>query len=323
MRWYRLRSAHMLTWGRLRFPAEYRYILPSGILTAIVIPTTTLMYSLPISVMVAMVIMRGAIIVVSRGVDAIQIRQGLLRKRVVAAENWAVLFALLAVGTSVFWSPEVSERVRGWFGAASPEAAPRAAGAFQFLHSRAALIILCTYIVAYALRIYIMNYYKNTRPQNAPQDNKGFFAIEQMAAFTTLVVATLVLLAVPAHGDGPLAQFQAAFTAPHPAWGWAAVAGSTFGITAIFSVFLFMFQGRTATFAGLVNRLTSLVAGTTSTLAFHRFYGGKPPASEDWLSLVFILIAVGFLSLAERQRGQMAAPPRAAVAAQRSGTSPA
>jgi hypothetical protein len=71
---------------------------------------------------------------------------------------------------------------------------------------------------------------------------------------------------------------------------------------AFFSVFIFMFKGRTATFAGLVNRLTSLVAGTAATLIFHYGFGGKFPSAEDWLSLVFILIAVGFLTVAERKR---------------------
>jgi hypothetical protein len=63
-----------------------------------------------------------------------------------------------------------------------------------------------------------------------------------------------------------------------------------------------MFKGRTATFDGLVNRLTSLVAGTAATLIFHWVWRGPFPRSEDWVSLVFILIAVGFLAVAERKR---------------------
>jgi len=261
------------------------------------------MYSLPISVMVAMVIMRGSIIVVSRLVDTVQIRQGLLRKRVYREEDWAIVFALLAVATTIFLAPL------------------RQAGGgkhFEFLHSKAAMGILGIYIVAYTLRIYIMNYYKNTRGKGVPYNNKGFFAVEQMSAFGTLVVVTLVLLALhitpalPAGVGGvatqqaaspsPLELFQRAFHAPHSAWGWAAFAGSSFGIVAFYSVFIFMFQGRTATFAGLVNRLTSLVAGTTSTLVFHFVHRGPFPSLEDWLSLVFILIAVWFLSVAERKR---------------------
>ena len=68
-----------MQWGKLEFPSELLYIVPSGICTAVVIPTTTLMYMLPISVMVAMVIMRASVIIISRVVDAIQIHQNILR----------------------------------------------------------------------------------------------------------------------------------------------------------------------------------------------------------------------------------------------------
>ena len=63
-------------------PVEIPYIIASGVCTAVVVPTTTLMYSFKnISVMVAMVVMRGAVIVIGRVVDEIQIRQGILKKR--------------------------------------------------------------------------------------------------------------------------------------------------------------------------------------------------------------------------------------------------
>jgi hypothetical protein len=62
LRWpERLGSNRYVQWGSLKFPSELYYILPSGICTAIIIPTTTLMYTLPISVMVAMVIMRASV----------------------------------------------------------------------------------------------------------------------------------------------------------------------------------------------------------------------------------------------------------------------
>ena len=103
-----LTSNRIVSWGGLRVPEEVAYIIPSGVCTAIVIPTTTLMYSLPISVMVAMVIMRGAVIVISRVVDEVQIRQGILHKRVYHEENVAVVFALLAVATNILLLPFVA-----------------------------------------------------------------------------------------------------------------------------------------------------------------------------------------------------------------------
>jgi hypothetical protein len=304
-RWYRLESNRLVQFGPFTIPSEYRYIVPSGIMTAVIIPATTLLYSLPISVMVAMVIMRGAVIIVSRIVDAVQIRQGLLRKRVHPFENAAVVFALLAVATTLFFASSSD-------------------GAFDFARSPAAIGILGSYIVAYGLRIYIMNYYKNTRTAGVRMNDKAFFSIEQMSAFTTLVVVGLLLLSLPIAPEagglaGQAAQFQRALREPNPRWAQAALGGMPFGIVAFFSVFLFMFKGRTATFAGLVNRLTSLVAGTAATIAFWLGFGGKAPSREDWLSLLFILVAVGFLGAAERRRAAAETGGAAGAAAGASG----
>src|SRR5690349_24651152 len=148
MRWFRLHSNKLVPFGPWKVPSELAYILPSGICTAVVIPTTTLMYTLPISVLVAMVIMRGSIIVIGRAVDAVQIRQGILKKRVYGEEDLAVLFALAAVGVDIVGAQ---------------------GGGFDF----AAVAVLASYIVSYAIRIYIMNYYKNTRARGVQLHNEG------------------------------------------------------------------------------------------------------------------------------------------------------
>jgi hypothetical protein len=292
LRWYRLKSARYINAGPFRFPQEILYIIPSGICTAVVIPTTTLMYMLPISVMVAMVIMRASVIIIGRAVDALQIKQGILDKRVYAEENYAVIFALLAAAVNILW--------------VGP-------GDFDFVHSSVAVAILTSYIIAYAIRIYIMNYYKNTRPKGMKLDNNGFFAIEQIAATTTMVLVGYVLFKSTewfASVNPQIVLFHNSFAEPRPLWEWAMVAGFAYGLVAFFSVFIFMFKGRTATFAGLVNRLTSLVAGTTATLILYFAFQGKFPKEQDWLSLVFILVAVWFLSRAEKKRTQELAATR-------------
>ncbi|NLO91920.1 MAG: hypothetical protein GX410_08040 [Elusimicrobia bacterium] len=281
--WYRLKSYQSTRALGFTMPAELLYIIPSGICTAVVIPTTTMMYLLPISVMVAMTIMRSSIIIVSRIIDAIQIHQGILHKKVYKEENIGVVFALIAASTQLFWIKP---------------------GDFDFVHNPVAMTILASYIVAYATRIYIMNYYKNTRPKGMPQDNKGFFAVEQLASSGTMLAVGLVMFfaVVPSSDASPMAVYQRAFSQPHSLWFWGIVAGMPYGVGAFFSVFLFMFKGRTATFAGLVNRLTSLVAGTVATLLLYFCCGGKLPKTADWISLVFIFIAVHYLALAERKR---------------------
>lgn len=276
LRWYRY----------LGDKAALAYIVPSGVCTAVIIPTTTLMYTLPISVLVAMVIMRGSVIVISRVVDAIQIRQGILHKTVYFQENVAVAFALGAVAVHLVF-------------------AGKEKGSFDFVGNTAAMVILGSYVTAYAIRIYIMNYYKNTRPPAERGDNRGFFATEQIAASASLMLTALVVFNMPSWfgitGER-IELFRGAILDPRPVWDMAMLAGTAFGAASFFSVFIFMFKGRTATFAGLVNRLTSLIAGTTATLIFHYGFGGRFPKPQDWISLGFILVAVGFLTKAERRR---------------------
>lgn len=284
LRWYKLKSNKIIQWGKLRFPSEVLYIIPSGVCTAVIIPTTTMMYLLPISVMVAMVIMRASVIIISRVVDAVQIKQGILTKRVYWEENVAVVFALIAAAINIFWIGPND---------------------FDFAASTAAVAILASYIVAYSVRIYLMNYYKNTRAKGVKLDNNGFFAIEQIAASGTMLIAAYVLFKSPewfTDVSPALLTFRESIAAPHAQWGWAVVAGFSYGLVAFFSVFIFMFKGRTATFAGLVNRLTSLVAGTTATLVSYFLFSGRFPSTQDWLALVFILIAVAFLTRAEKKR---------------------
>ena len=126
-----------------------------------------------------------------------------------------------------------------------------------------------------------------------------------------MLIVTLALLFFAAgNPENPkdfIFNFQNAFRMPHEQWLKAAIAGIPYGIGAFFSVFLFMFKGRTATFAGLVNRLTSLIAGTLATLLVFFLMKQKPPKPEDWLALVIIFIALWFLGKSEKKRaGELA-----------------
>jgi hypothetical protein len=286
--WFRIRTNRPVKLAGREFPSELFYIIPSGICTAVIIPTTTLMYTLPISVMVAMVIMRASVIVIGRAVDGLQITQGILLKRVYWQENAAVAFAVLAACLELFGSHT---------------------GGFAFLHNRAAVVIFTSYIVSYAIRIYIMNYFKNTRPKGAPLDNTGYFGLEQIAASLTMVLMALVVFlgprAFPSWLEAPqVASFITSVRQPAPGWLWAALSGLAFGLVAFFSVFIFMFKGRTATFTGLLNRLTSLVAGTTATVLGHWLFQSRLPSLQNWISLGFVLVAVAFLTSAEQRRAR-------------------
>lgn len=391
--WYKFKSTNRVKVLGFNMPRELYYIIPSGICTAIVIPTTTLMYTLPISVMVAMIIMRASIIVISRGIDEAQIRQGILKKKVYWEENIAVVIALGAVALQLlnFKGAYAMVQATGNYLGFIPQLFVFDKASFDFLGNSAAMTILAAYLTAYTIRIYIMNYYKNTRPKGAIYDTNGFFAIEQLSSTATLlIVGTVFFMAVnkPAiepynPADLPAAvqvenpaperlaltatvakagamlgkdtskftgaqrdaaedalagaanllsyktvapealkaadealnkplgavkqtfafQFSDAARNPPAKWGRTIASGLPFGAAAFFSVFLFMFKGRTATFAGLVNRLTSLIAGTVATLlVFALIPNQKPPKLEDWFGLVLMFIAIYFIGKAEQKR---------------------
>lgn len=279
--------------GRVRWreiPRELAVIGVAGVCTAVIIPTTTLLFSLPFSIMVAMVIMRAGVLIVSRAVDQVLIWQGMLKKRVVWEENAAVALALAALA------------LKAGLSLASEDGAGRH---FEVLSSKDGLAILGSYLSAYFVRLYIMNYFKNAGGGAARVDNRAYFAAEQIAATATMAIAAaaLYLAAGPAEAAAAptafLEKFALAFGRPHTQWFQAVVGGLPFGMVAFFSVFIFMLRGHTATFAGLANRLTSLIAGTTATLVTWAVFGGELPGAEDWVSLLLIFGAVALLYRSE------------------------
>lgn len=285
-----------LGWWKFEWRArELLFLFLSGTCTAVVIPTTTLMYSLPISVMVAMVLMRGSIIVISRLVDTLLAWQGLSGKKVSWEENAAVLIALAGVGSHLIFARSAD---------------------FEFLHSPVALGILTAYIVAYAIRIYLMNYFKVTRGPGRSASNLNYFAVEQLSAsfwifgfLAALALAPGLFAGLPESSRGAAEYVYGTLRDPPSAWPWIALFSVPFGVSAFFSVFLFMFEGRTSTFAGLVNRLCSLLAGTASTLLFAIAFGGKWPSPIDWIAFTLILVAVTFLARAEMKHKQARLKP--------------
>ena len=138
--WFRLSSGQRISVLGMSVPAELAALGPSGLCAAVIIPATTLLYSLPISVMVAMVMMRGSIIIVSRAVDGVLILQGLRKTSVRLEENVAVVFALGALAVPLFESDALRlsgaavgirvlrQRVRGAFVSNEPLQADRSRG---------------------------------------------------------------------------------------------------------------------------------------------------------------------------------------------------
>lgn len=282
LRWTRVRSMGNVRLGPVSLQSEIPLVILGGITTAVIGVTTTLMYMLPTTIMVAMVVMRGGVIVIGRLVDVVQLRQGILQKKVFWEENVACLLGLLAIVLQI--RPEHGQ-----------------SGGLGALNLSGPMLVLAVYLGTYAIRIYLLNYYKHTRDRAGVLDQRGFFGMEQIFTVLTLLVGGVVIYYWS--DSSQAVALHAAVESPNRFWAWAIVAGLPFGLVGLYSFFLFTFRGRTATFASLVNRLTSLAAGTAATLVWQVGFGGPAPRSQDWQSLAAVVGAAIFLARAEQRHG--------------------
>lgn len=280
-RWHRhLESADPKgLWGIL--PIELAWIIPAGICTAFVIPTTTLMYSYGYSVMVAMVMMRSSLVIIGRIVDAILIKQGHSDKKVLWPEEVAWILSACALSVVIFMAGGKD---------------------FHFLESPAAVITMLCYIVPYGFRVYIMSRSK------LKIDHRAYIGYENYVSTTTVVLASVAVITAVKLGWWDLPQ-AVGYTAgcemmmTGSRLVWAAIAvGVFYGLVMFPSVFLYLHKKGSATFNVTVNRLTSLVAGTVATLIYWIGFDGKPVKAIDWIALGIIVTAVLFLALASKMR---------------------
>jgi hypothetical protein len=252
-------------------------LLLSGACTTFIIPVSTLILSLPISVMVAMVLMRVSVIIASRLIDFILEVQGLQHKEISWQENIAVFFAIGAVLVKMFMTP---------------------VGSYHFTFE--ATVFMAFYFIAYLIRLYIMNRAKLQGIAGQKLDQRLYFGIEQMFAsgFLFLIGATVYLLELlnPASTGKLGIEFSQTIANPNTHWIEASFAGTPYGFVAIFSVFLFLYPGKSATFTGVTNRLVSLIGGTASSLILYLAFDAPFPPLEDWYALAFILLAIIFLA---------------------------
>lgn len=278
---------------------EVPMIAVSGFGTAIVIVTTTLMYSFAgVSVMVAQVLMRGSVIILMLSVDGIMIWRGLSTTKITQNQYKGVAAALAAIACAIF-----------------APARPLKPGQHAASFAEILPTLLAYIFLGYAIRLFVQQLWKHKKGQ-AAQDNRGFFAVEQLFAVATLATVAGYICFSSSTAPG-LVDAQQAFS--H--WNWAAmVSGVFFGLVAVPSVFLMMLKGRTGTFGALLNRVTTLIAGTISTCALAMLFVGQNwPTVYDWVSFGLLLLALNYVgkAAAEKTRPGVATSGFARPTAQR------
>ncbi len=254
MGWWRYgRKRRVLGWN-VPFPRPQTLI--SGIGFAAIIITTTLAYSFSgVSIILALVLMRAGVLIMSPIIDRVFHRQ-------VRWFSWAGLILSLAALVISF------SNIRG----------------YQL--SLAALLNLAAYLAGYALRIPSMTQIAKTGGREVAYE---YFVEEQAVAMPILVLvpATLAVIGRGDVGNQLRFGFAHLFTGSFATFGWAI--GFFYAALGIFLSFIYL-DRRENTFCMPLFSCSSLLSGIVASYLLMWWAHGPAPDSVQ-LSAAFLIIA--------------------------------
>jgi len=246
----------------VRVPCPTRWTFLSGIATALIIGTTTLAYTFEgLSIVFAMVLMRGGVLIIGPIVDRITGR----RVRWFAYAGMFLSMGALLVGLMDTDSYKV----------------PLAAG-----------LVIAIYLASYFVRIQLMS---RLAKSPDPDTNKRYFVEEQMTATPAFVLFLLLLVLT---GGSVGQELRHGFTHHwDQPYLWALVLIGFFSQgTGIFGTLVLLDKSEN-TFSIPVNRSSSVLAGVLASMLLSLFWGLKPPAASQLMGAGFIVLAILFLTL--------------------------
>jgi protein-tyrosine-phosphatase len=250
----------------LTVPMPRRSTLIAGLSFAVIIWTTTIAYSFSgISIVLALLLMRGGVLALAPIVDRISHRR-------VHWDAWTALgLSFLALGIAFY---EV--------------------GSYQF--TLAAALNLAAYLGGYAFRLREM---ASEAKSEDPAVNRRFFVEENMVAMAALVGAP-ALLAVAGTGEVALELrrgFAAALAGP-PA-GPALLVGVCYGMLALFGTLIYL-ECSENTFCMVVNRGSSLLSGVVASYVLTLLAGAPLVSGRQLLATAIVFGAITLLATARR-----------------------
>lgn len=266
-RWWKF-ATHSKVFG-ISVPRPQWFTFISGMCTAGIIITTTLSYAFSgISIVFAMLLMRGGVLILAPMVDLIARK----RKRNIYWPSWVA--SILSLGALIVAFME------------------KAGTALTVV----AAIDIGIYMLSYFIRFIFMSN-KAKSPDEA--EKKRFFVEEQMVANPFLLVFLLVV--------GFIGSGMAPDSLPHKIWdGFTTFTASGYFFYAfMIGVFsygtglfgsLILLDKREHTFCVPANRCSSIVAGVVASYLLAIFYGQRYPSINEMIGVVMILFAIVFLS---------------------------
>jgi hypothetical protein len=252
----------------ISLPRPQWFTFISGLCTAGQIITTTLAYTFSgISIVFAMLLMRGGVLIMAPVVDLIVKK----RKRKIYWPSW-VASALSMGALLVAFSEKAGVQM-----------------------TIVASIDVGLYLFGYFFRLFIMS----NRAKSADQEEKKrYFTEEQMTANPVLLFILFIIGLFGAGGspEGIANQFWQGFVS-FPFKGFFLIAFLT-GIfsygTGLFGSLIFL-DRRENTFTVPANRVSSILAGVIATYLLHIFFGQKAPSAYQLAGAAMIIAAIVFL----------------------------
>jgi len=261
MGWWKYAS-HTKIMG-LNIPHPTRWTFLSGLCTSLIIGTTTLAYTFEgVSIVFAMLLMRGGVLIIAPIIDAIS-------KRHVRWFSWAGLFgAMCALLVSLVDTDGYN------------------------IPLLCAIVILI-YIASYFIRFQFMSKLAKTEKR---ETNLRYFVEEQMVSTPTLVII-LALTAILGRGeisDAVRFGFSAHWRMPYL---WAVIFIGVFSQgTGIFGTLVFLDKSEN-TYCIPINRASSILAGVIATYLLTMYPNQHAPYTSQLIGAGFIVISILFMSI--------------------------
>ena len=261
-------AAHSKLFG-ISFPRPRWYTFISGLCTGGIIMTTTLAYTFDgISIVFAMLLMRGGVLVMAPIVDTVARK----RKRKIYWPSW------VAAGLSL--------------GALMAAFAGKAGTTITVI----ATVDICLYLFCYFFRFMFMS---NRAKSDDQSERKGYMVEEQMTAAPVMLIGLTIVGLIGSYMSPdsiPGMIWKGIVDTPFSGYFWHVFLIGTFSYgTGLFGTLIFL-DKRENTFTIPANRVSSIIAGMLATYLLAVFYGQRLPNIEQLIGVALVVAAIIFLS---------------------------
>ncbi len=260
MGWWKYAGRRQVFGFSIPFPSRWTFL--SGLATAIIIGTTTLAYTFRgVSIVLALLLLRGGVLIIAPVVDA-------MFKRKVRWFSWTAL--ALSFVALVLALADVT----------------------NYTMTVIAALNVMAYLGGYALRIPLMTKLAKSADENTARR----YIVEEQLVAMPILVAVPAIFAIIGSGD-IMIELRSGFTTffASIAIGPALLIGCFYACLYMFGTLIYL-DRRENTFCVPLNRCSSLLSGLAASYALVLFYKQPSPSVLQVTGAGLIIVAILFLS---------------------------